>query len=493
VDTHVVAPGITRRADDLGFYSAIVDYLSVAMDNYEEIGDETSLKWAYKMVEKYITSSYDYENGGRIFGKLYNTAHRASNVIDIEEAFGKEWWLLEPFPEEATYAAYGDRFYNQFAQTLYEDGIIEEWEKEYIIEPYEFMSENGNIIVAMSAIRLSQLMENSYPDESKRIIKDMTDHLYQYFNLRYEWSRSYFPAVTVTGKRIENYVFKRQGYNGKAGARFTGINPRETDVLGSLMVCNAAMNNPELRVEMADKVAYIWSVARNIARVNYDLGDIGDPVNGVAPDLNFGTTATQPMLVRCLVEMYNLTKNRDYLNLARVIANNIVERHFLRGFTVLNDNQQVSMTGDVYISELLILEGALLDAQELVPRTFLPSDQYWDSFIMTDHQVSERRGSSIFTAYDTFKNINVFVKKITASENNIVLSQGECKQIGITIYPSDATDKEVYWENSNPSVAYIDENNVIHALSKGETRLRCISNDHLSFEAQAAEIFVTVL
>ena len=55
--------------------------------------------------------------------------------------------------------------------------------------------------------------------------------------------------------------------------------------------------------------------------------------------------------------------------------------------------------------------------------------------------------------------------------DDIILTVGQEKQIGVTILPTNATDKAVTFTSSNPSVASVGNTGLVKALAEGETKI----------------------
>jgi len=70
----------------------------------------------------------------------------------------------------------------------------------------------------------------------------------------------------------------------------------------------------------------IWDILQSICRGN-DLGDIGN-VGGISPKLNLATSQSDPVIIFALIEMFNATDNRAYLNLARLVGNNVLKQYY---------------------------------------------------------------------------------------------------------------------------------------------------------------------
>lgn len=74
-------------------------------------------------------------------------------------------------------------------------------------------------------------------------------------------------------------------------------------------------------------------------------------------------------------------------------------------------------------------------------------------------------------------NCGVRVTAITLDYNELYLRTGGTKTITATIYPENATNKNVTWESSRPSVASVDENGVVNGLSEGVAVITVTTED----------------
>ena len=70
------------------------------------------------------------------------------------------------------------------------------------------------------------------------------------------------------------------------------------------------------------------------------------------------------------------------------------------------------------------------------------------------------------------------VNKITVSEDNISLREGEDTQINAKVYPENATNKELMWSSSNTNVCAVDNSGLIRALSPGQCYVTVKSADN---------------
>ena len=70
-----------------------------------------------------------------------------------------------------------------------------------------------------------------------------------------------------------------------------------------------------------------------------------------------------------------------------------------------------------------------------------------------------------------FTNRKVNASKVELNESQITLDSADNYQLSAYIYPSTASNKDVVWESSDPSVATVDDNGMVTALKKGTAKI----------------------
>ena len=63
------------------------------------------------------------------------------------------------------------------------------------------------------------------------------------------------------------------------------------------------------------------------------------------------------------------------------------------------------------------------------------------------------------------------VERLSINEENIILDKDQTKQLSVLFTPSDADDTRVTWEVEDPTIACVDENGKVTALSPGTTNV----------------------
>lgn len=114
---------------------------------------------------------------------------------------------------------------------------------------------------------------------------------------------------------LSGYVLQRKGYYGEKGSVLKQYKARNTFLLSYA------------RAYLITGDANLWTMARGIAKSN-GLGDLGtEPGKNMA--LNDATTVNDVHSLFALIDIYEETKDRAYLDLARAVGNNIVKDRFI--------------------------------------------------------------------------------------------------------------------------------------------------------------------
>lgn len=73
--------------------------------------------------------------------------------------------------------------------------------------------------------------------------------------------------------------------------------------------------------------------------------------------------------------------------------------------------------------------------------------------------------------------VKVSVERLSMKHKKIKLAAGETEQISVRFVPSDVTDKTLTWHTGDESIATVDADGVVTAVSAGKVTVYCISND----------------
>jgi uncharacterized protein YjdB len=114
----------------------------------------------------------------------------------------------------------------------------------------------------------------------------------------------------------------------------------------------------------------------------------------------------------------------------------------------------------------------------------------------TTYYVRAYATNSVGTAYGnevSFKTlINTPITSISLDKSKLTLETGKTSQLTATVNPDNASNKNVYWESSNTSVATVSATGLVTAKSTGTTRISVISENNPSIKAYC-DVTVTPL
>ena len=77
----------------------------------------------------------------------------------------------------------------------------------------------------------------------------------------------------------------------------------------------------------------------------------------------------------------------------------------------------------------------------------------------------------------TVKSTNVSVTSVTLNQSSISLKEGSTYQLSASVYPANATNKNVTWSSSNTSVASVSSYGLVSAKSSGTATVTCRAAD----------------
>jgi uncharacterized protein YjdB len=69
------------------------------------------------------------------------------------------------------------------------------------------------------------------------------------------------------------------------------------------------------------------------------------------------------------------------------------------------------------------------------------------------------------------------VSSVQLSESQVFMNEAEGRYLNATVYPSNATNKDITWSSSNPSVAEVDFTGYVFANKSGQTTITACTVD----------------
>jgi len=265
---------------------------------YQLTGDRRPLVWAKRLGQRYVDIRHRETGLGADVYSLYK--HRNE---DLHRQFGPE---------------FGDRFSETGVASIY--GIRYSTAAIYQMKLYERLGPAGEPFKQWAVEDLTAYARHAYDPADNRFWFMLTD-----------------------GTKIGPADWKRAG----------SFSPRQLNK-------RAAGGTHFFAYALAYKLTtseLMWDMARHIG-LGLDLGDTGT-MRGRPTRLNLDTSNANAQVIFGLLELYEATKNREYLALARKIGDNLLRSQFHKGFFVPSEDHLFSRFDTATPLALLHLEVAL--------------------------------------------------------------------------------------------------------------------------------------
>ena len=442
---------------------------------YKYTGNKNAYIWASRFHDRMLQVRFPETRLPVIW---YSTAHKAPGTIDPLtnlEPIGR-FWEADPMPGYYTWATYGDRAYNGWAQPLVNQGFITEDQMDDIQEAYQLMytaSSNTGLDLMNSVGEYLQPGDEMYD----YIMYNALDETAQYIRYAYIPGQVRFKRIWSNGLDMTGFVCERDFYLSSKGAIMTPLAGNSMMLQGyakAYRLCKdfPALSDGSSQPDGKSQRQRIYECLREMM-IDAQLGDIGDGTPGNNMDLNLETTATDPKYVSAFIELYKSTGISEYLDMARQLADNMVDEYYNYGYFV-EKNKQNARLSNLYTIVLLDLEATIRGRSDLVPDYRINSSTYFQSPLKDDRLWTISKQNDFDTIY-AWSDEPVKVKNIKLDKEDVSVSVGSTTPVAISFIPDDASDKSVIWFSSNMSVATVDNKNNIIAYSKGEAELTCYS------------------
>lgn len=250
-----------------------------------------------------------------------------------------------PLTGRLTYSNFGDRAENQFG-AVYGDIALE-----------------GNVLWGnrvrtlygrspIVTLYLAEQMQGT--DEGAYLLDKTLAGMKAIAEYAYVPEDNYFKPMWANGTDLSGHTMQRTGYYGKEGREFSALTP------GGVMALSYAR-----AARLSDGNSIIWNVVSNILKAN-GLGFAGANHND-APELNLETDQSDPDFLIAVLELYQLTGERDYLKLAERIGDNILATRFHHGYFMPTEEREFARFDEAEPLALLTLEAVRQGRPNAVP------------------------------------------------------------------------------------------------------------------------------
>lgn len=231
-----------------------------------------------------------------------------------------------------------------------------------------------NILMLLEAA--DKYGQSEFVDWARQYIEGYLKYAY----IRVDGRNKIIPMF-IDGTVTYGYIVPEVGYFGPSRMRLDYVDMPTSYLLPILRTI--------LQTEKAEDQALLWSYFRDIV-YTFGLGDIGS-LGGANPNLDVDTSIDDPFALMAMVELYDHTKNKAYLEVARTIGNNIVTEKFHRGFFVESEVMLYSRLDQPDTLALLTLDAVLRGISLDDMPFYLADSGYIHGYLLSNDGVVEDR------------------------------------------------------------------------------------------------------
>lgn len=294
---------------------------------------------AYKLDE--LNGETGAKEWGKFLAKQYKLAHNPRTGAPVYQFSSPIRRETPPKDDANTDSKYGDRAQRQFGT---EFGDIAQ-------EGNALFKGTQRAIVVENALVELDIAEKT---RDKEMLEWAVNTLKNFYKIAFNYETGEIIPMWNDGTSMENYVLPRDGYYGKKGTKFKASRPNQEDYMLPLVKGYRLSGDIEL-----------WKVAR-VMGINFKLGDIGENPN-TEPKLQMDTKNNSPYAIFTLLELYGSTKNKKYIDLARIVGDNIIKDKFKRGYFLEHETRLNAKIDSLEALAIVTLDGVLKGKEKEIP------------------------------------------------------------------------------------------------------------------------------
>jgi pectate lyase len=317
----------------LSFLDAGNDLIYAGAMLFQLASDRGALLWSKRLAHQYVKAR---DPRTKLGAYQYTRPKKTASTLD----------------DRITLSWYGDRASRQFGPEF----------GEVALEGRLLLQRLATTIYSENALMQLQVAQALGKDAAD-LVEWTREGMVAYARYAYVLETNQLKPMLTDGTDLSDFVLKRDGYYGEAGEVLRRF-PASNEFLLSYARGSLVTGDPDL-----------WRVARGIAKAN-GLGDLGT-LPGQAVQVNLGTPSDDPFALFAVLDLYRQTPKASYLQLARAIGNNILERRFHHGYFTPSEKRIYANVDAIEPYALLALQAAIESHPEKVPG-FINGSGYLD-------------------------------------------------------------------------------------------------------------------
>ena len=358
-----VDPEVTKKLIEMLWSAHVINWSNLDIDrlgflngdfkelwNHEYIGGPTFFKSEKWWTTSNMITASSLVHGGAMLNKLscerqplvwskrlvkrfVDTRHPSTGISSLSNNFRWMTHLGEDmnnhFKDPYTAIFPWDTFANSFRTYYPENAQAQPWLAIFLVG--EMLGEEGRVFTQWALEELVAWGKSSYRKKDNSFVPMLTD-----------------------GTSLEGYVW-HDGPGESSGCNEVNLYPADLSFFWAYSLAYGRTGNE-----------FMWEMARDIAFGN-GFGDIGQaPTSN--PTLQVGTACSHPYGIFGFLELYRKTNQAVYLEVARHIADNIIEQRFCNGFFVPSKGHIYTRFACFEPIALLRLEAVIQSQGEVVPQ-----------------------------------------------------------------------------------------------------------------------------
>jgi pectate lyase len=312
----------------LSFLDAGNDLIYSGSMLYKFTGDKGALLWTKRLADSYVKA----RNPQTKLGAYQFTQPRRQHDPPTDET-----------RNDYTFSEYGDRAKRQ---------IGPDFPGHLVLEATILFQQQATAIYCDSALMQIQVA-SILGDAGKEMVESTRVGMDAFVNHALISDKNLLRPMLTDGTDLSGYVLKGRGYYGPKG-RVLDPYPASPEFM--LSYARAFMLTGDLT---------LWKMARSSARA-FGLGDIGE-APGKSVQVNLATDNANAHALFSVLDLYEQTHADVYLQLGRVIGNNIVKQHFHHGYFTPYEDTIFANINAIEPYALLALDAAIKGTPEKVP------------------------------------------------------------------------------------------------------------------------------
>jgi hypothetical protein len=178
----------------------------------------------------------------------------------------------------------------------------------------------------------------------------------------YRADKNQFTPMLIDGYDMSKFRLPRTGYTGSEGTTWRP-SPATAKFLWAYVLGYDVTKQP-----------FLWEMARHIA-AGRNLGDLGEP-GGKGAKMNPEAPSADPDVIFAMLELYDSTKNPEYLDFARRVGDNILRDKFHKNFFLPGKDYVYGQWDSDEALALLHLAAAMMGKESLVPQSWGGTHQF---------------------------------------------------------------------------------------------------------------------